>query len=141
MTEATYKRKRKEILRHIAELNGRLVELDGQLIVKSRLRPRIPQWCKPPWERRDGIQHIVYCTVKRRRDRKPIEAFWLWKDGVPKCHADTMDGIKSLAAMRSFAFDTYVWDASQWDEFKASHPEIDAELKRRRCNEPVCNCP
>lgn len=131
MKEATYKRKRKEILRQIAELNGRMVELDSQPIVKSRPRPRIPQWCKPFWERRDGIQHIVYCSAKRRCDRAPIEAFWLWRDGVPKCHADTMEGIKSLAAVRSFLYDTCVWDVSQWDEFKASHPEIDAELEKR----------
>lgn len=132
MTEATYRRKREEILRQIAELNGRLNELDSQPIVKPSpcSRPRIPQWCKPFWERRDGIQHIVYCSAKRKRDREPIKAFWMWMDGVPRCHANTLEGIKALAAMR-FAYTTYVWDASQWDEFKATHPEIDAELKKR----------
>lgn len=134
MTETAFKRKRRDILRQIAELNGRLAELDGQPIVKSSprpSRPRIPQCCKPFWERRDNTQHIVYCTARRKRDHAPVKAFWLWLNGIPKCHADTMEGIKALAAMRSFLYDTCVWDASQWEEFKASHPEIDAELEKR----------
>lgn len=127
MTKATYNRKRAALLQQLADLDAQPIDPPAP---RSARGVRVPQWCRPFWERRDGIQHIVYCTVQRSgRDRAPISAYWLWRDGLPRCHAGTMEDIKQLAASRSFFFDTYVWDAEQWDEYKAAHPEIDAKLR------------
>lgn len=133
MTKATYMRKRRELLAKLSGINAQIADLDAQPIDAPRprreSRRRIPSWCKPWWERRDGRQHIVYCTVKRRRDAEPVTAWWLWMDGKPKCKSDTEAGIKQLAFVRSFCFDTFVWDAKQWDEYKKFHPEIEEKLR------------
>lgn len=93
------------------------------------LRRRLPQWCRPFWERRDGVQHIVFCSAKRRRDKEPTTAFWLWFNGQPVAKSDTIDGAKSLAALRAMMYDTYVWDASQWEEEMRRNPQI-AEVRK-----------
>lgn len=97
---------------------------------KARIPRRIlPQWCRPFWERRDGAQHIVYCSAKRRRDKEPTTAFWLWLNGQPVAKSDTLEGAKSLAALRAMLYDTYVWDASQWEEELRRNPQI-AEVRK-----------
>ena len=89
----------------------------------------LPEWCKPFWERRDGVQHIVYCSAKRKRDKEPITAFWVWFNGHPVAKSDTLDGAKGLAALRAMLYDTYVWDASQWEKELRRNPQI-AEVRK-----------
>lgn len=124
MTKSTYSRKRAELLRQLADLDAQPIDPPTPRAVR---RVRVPQWCRPFWERRDGRQHIVYMTAQRLRDKVPTTAYWLWCDGQPKAKSETMDGAKQLARMR-FGYDTFVWDAEQWDEYKAAHPEIGRKL-------------
>ena len=139
MTKSTFNRKRRELVRQVAELNARLAELDAMPIdpPKPKLkpsRPRIPEWCKPFWERRDGNQHIVFCTAKRKRDRAPFAAYWLFLNGKPVAQSATLDGAKGLASLRSMLYNTMVWDYCQWEQWKSQHPEIDQELDRINFN-------
>lgn len=97
---------------------------------KKHRRRRPPEWCLPPWERKDGRQHIVYCTAQRpRRDKHPITAYWVWVGGRPVVKSDTMDGAKSLAKIRAMMYETYVWDAEDWEKEKAANPQIEEVLK------------
>lgn len=134
MTKATYNRKRAELLKQLANLDAQPIDPSAP---RSARGVRVPQWCRPFWERRDGRQHIVYTTAQRRRDKEPSMAYWLFCDGQPKAKAATMDGAKQLAHMRC-CYNTYVWDAEQWDEYKAAHPEIGqklAEIAARAAND------
>jgi hypothetical protein len=129
-------RKRRELLAQLADLDAQPIDPPAP---RSTRRVRIPQWCRPFWERRDGRQHIVYTTAQRRGDREPTTAYWVFRDGQAVAKAATMQDAKTLALLRSFAFDTFVWDAEQWDEYKRSHPEIEEKLRevstRRRGND------
>lgn len=131
MTRSTYLRKRRDIMEQLADLNAQLTNLNAQTIdaPAPRTTRRVPQWCKPWWQRRDGIQHIVYCTAKRKRDSEPSTAYWLWLNGEPKAKSNTMAGIKQLAHIRSMLYATYVWNAEQWEEHMREHPEIAQKLK------------
>lgn len=121
---AALKRAEKE---HLAHERRRMDERERR---KARIPRRIlPQWCRPFWERRDGAQHIVYCSAKRRRDKEPTTAFWLWLNGQPVAKSDTLEGAKSFAALRAMLYDTYVWDASQWEEELRRNPQI-AEVRK-----------
>lgn len=133
MTKPTFNRKRRELVRQIVELNERLAVLDAMPIDPPKPkpnRPRIPEWCKPFWERRDGNQHIVFCTAKRKRDREPFAAYWLFLNGKPIAQSATLDGAKGLASLRSMLYTTMVWDYCQWGQWKSQHPEIDQELSK-----------
>ncbi len=125
MTKATYMRKRKELLAQLADLDAQPIDEPKP---RQIVRRRVPTWCRPWWERRDGRQHIVYCTAARRRDKQPSTAYWLWRDGEPRTKSATMHGIKQLAHMY-FGYETYVWDAEQWDRHMEAHPEIGQKLK------------
>ncbi len=127
MTKATYMRKRRELL-------AQLADLDAQPIDEPRprqiVRRRVPTWCKPWWERRDGRQHIVYCTAARRKyNENPATGYWIWLNGEPKVMAPTMAKAKGLARIRGLVYETYVWDAEQWDRHMEAHPEIGQKLK------------
>ena len=125
MTKATYNRKRAEQLQQLADLDAQPIDTPAP---RSARGVQVPQWCRPFWERRDGRQHIVYTTAKRRRDKDPSAAYWIFRDGKAVAKAETMQDAKTLALIRSFGYDTYVWDAEQWDEYKSNHPEIGQKL-------------
>ncbi len=128
MTKATYMRKRRELLAQLAELDAQPIDkpIDKP---KQTTRRHIPTWCRPWWERRDGRQHIVYCTAARRKyNENPVAGYWIWLNGEPKVMATTMDKAKALACIRGLVYETYVWDAEQWDEYKKAHPEIGQKL-------------
>ena len=125
MTKATYNRKRAALLAQLADLDAQPIDPPAP---RSARRIIVPQWCKPFWERRDGRQHIVYTTAKRRRDKVPTTAYWIFRDGKAVAKAATLADAKTLAFIRSFGYDTYVWDAEQWDEYKANHPEVGRKL-------------
>lgn len=135
MTKSTYSRKRAELLRQLADLDAQ--PIDPPAPRRAVRRVCVPQWCRPFWERRDGRQHIVYTTAQRRRDREPTTAYWIFRDGQAVAKAATMAAAKTLAHYRSMLYETYVWDAEQWDEYKAAHPEIGqklAEIATRAAN-------
>lgn len=93
-------------------------------------RRRPPEWCLPPWERKNGAQNIVFCEAMRARiDKSPVPAWWVWRDGRPVCKSDTLQGAKDLAALRSMIYDTYVWDAGDWEKTVATDPQIQEVLK------------
>ena len=127
MTKATYMRKRRELLAQLAELDARPIDRPK---TRKSARRRIPSWCKPWWERRDGRQHIVYCTAARRKyGEDPATGYWIWLNGEPRVMATSMDKAKSLAHLRAMLYETYVWDAEQWDRHMELHPEISQKLK------------
>lgn len=136
MTKSTYSRKRAELLRQLADLDAQ--PIDPPAPRKAVRRVCVPQWCRPFWERRDGRQHIVYCTAARRKyGENPVAGYWIWLNGEPKVMAPTMAKAKGLARIRGLVYETYVWDAEQWDEYKAAHPEIGqklAEIAARAAN-------
>ena len=43
--------------------------------------------------------------------------------------APTMAKAKGLARIRGLVYETYVWDAEQWDRHMEAHPEIGQKLK------------
>ncbi len=127
MTKATYMRKRKELLAQLADLDAQPIDEPKP---RQEMRRRVPTWCRPWWERRDGRQHIVYCTAARRKYKEnPKTGYWLWQNGEPKVVATTMDAAKGLARIRGLGYETYIWDAEQWDEYKREHPEIEQKLR------------
>lgn len=85
--------------------------------------PRMPEWCKAPWERKDGKSHIVYGKFSRRKGGTPMEGYWLWENGKPiRCSSD-----KAGCAWMASNDNISVWDPSEWEEYKSKHPEIDEE--------------
>lgn len=127
MTKATYMRKRRELLSQLAKLDAQPIDSPKPRKTASR---RIPSWCKPWWERKDGRQHIVYCTAARRKyNENPVTGYWIWLNGEPKVMATTMEKAKALARMRGMIYETYVWEAEQWDRYIELHPEIGQTLK------------
>ena len=127
MTKATYMRKRRELLAQLADLDAQPIDEPQR---QTPPRRRVPTWCRPWWERRDGRQHIVYCTAARRKYKEnPKTGYWLWQNGEPKVVATTMDAAKGLARIRGLGYETYIWDAEQWDEYKREHPEIEQKLR------------
>lgn len=99
MTKATYNRKRAALLAQLADLDAQPIDTPAP---RSAARGvRVPQWCRPFWERRDGRQHIVYTTAQRRRDREPSTAFWIFRDGQAVAKAATMAAAKTLAHLRA----------------------------------------
>ena len=120
-------RKRKELLAQLADLDAQTIDEPQR---QTPPRRRVPTWCRPWWERRDGRQHIVYCTAARRKYKEnPKTGYWLWQNGEPKVVATTMDAAKGLARIRGLGYETYIWDAEQWDEYKREHPEIEQKLR------------
>ena len=127
MTKATSMRKRKELLAQLADLDAQTIDEPQR---QTPPRRRVPTWCGPWWARRDGRQHIVYCTAARRKyQENPKKGDWLWQNGEPKVVATTMDAAKGLARIRGLGYETYIWDAEQWDEYKREHPEIEQKLR------------
>ena len=127
MTKATYMRKRKALLAQLADLDAQPIDEPQR---QTPPRRRVPTWCRPWWERRDGRQHIVYCTAAWRKYKEnPKTGYWLWQNGEPKVVATTMDAAKGLARIRGLGYETYIWDAEQWDRHMEAHPEIGQKLK------------
>ena len=128
MTKSTYTRKRRELLARLKKTHAELLALEHEPI-EVMVRPaqnRIPQWCKPWWERRDGNQHIVYCTATKNGIKRT--GWWLWCDGRAKVMSDSIENAKALARIR-FCYDTLIWDVEQWDKYVKEHPAITDKLK------------
>lgn len=108
----------------------RRAEREARRKKSAAVRRRPPEWCLPPWERKNGAQNIVYCRAMRaRRDKEPVEAWWVWTDGKPVVKSDTLEGAKALAGMRAMLYDTYVWDAGDWEKTVAADPQMQEVLK------------
>lgn len=130
MLKSTYLKQKRSLKKRIREAIADLEALEKEPIEENKGQKRVivPQWCKPPWERRDGRQHVVYCEAKRKRDKEAVRAWWIFYNGEAKFKSDCYEKAVEFARMR-FCFETAIWNYEDWELYKAKNPSIEAKLK------------
>lgn len=124
MLKSTYLKQKRALKKRIRDAIADLEALDKEPIEESKGPKRVivPQWCKPPLERRDGRQHVVYCEAKRKRDKEAVMAWWVFYNGEAKFKSDCYEKAVEFARIR-FCFE------EDWELYKAKNSSIEAKLK------------
>lgn len=99
---------------------------------KKPRRRRPPEWCLPPWERKNGCSNVVYITTTRSRLKgaKGLEGYWLFEDGKPRlCLGNNSQSWRGMADWAATYETINLWSADNWELEKAANPQIAEVLK------------